>query len=72
MKRHDVLHRPPVWLKLLASGLALAVNAIQFAEVSDRWGRPRRGLHHLWFTRAGLVAFEARQILKHLKLVDDD
>ena len=72
MKRQRAPRRPPVWLKLLASGLALVVNAIQLAEISDRWGAPQPGRYRLWFTRANLVAYEARQILKHLELVRND
>lgn len=67
------LLNPYTWVKLVASGIALLVNAIQLSEVSNQYGHPLPGIDpRIWPSRARLVAFEARQLRKHVGVVQDE
>ena len=63
---------PYVFVKVIASSIGLVTNAIQLSEVATTYGEPVEGLETQWHERATLVAFEGRQIRKHLGVLTDD
>ena len=66
MKKIKLLN-PWIYVKLVASTIALITNAVQLSEVSNSWGEPiDSSVLKIWRSRAELVSYEAIQIRRHL------
>jgi len=69
LKRLRILW-PVNWVKLLASALAMVVQAIRLSELADADGHPLPHERDQWEAVARQVAFEGRQVRRHLGVLD--